>query len=91
MDFNDDEKKKRKPFSAFWLLTSINEAYDSSLSYSSDDDEIDYFYNELYGSLIKARKDLKEKLIENTLLHERINQLEKENHDLNTLVERSVL
>ena len=37
----------------------IDKVYDSNLSCSSDDDEIDDLYNELYDSQIKAKKDLK--------------------------------
>ena len=61
--------------------------FNSNLSCSSNDDEMDDLYNELYDSLVKAKKDLKNKLVENSLLHERIKLLEKENNGWNTLVE----
>ena len=50
--------------------------------------EIDDLYNELYDSLIKANKYLKDKIVENALLHEKVKQLDKENHDLNVLAKR---
>ena len=52
---------------------------------------IDDLYIELYDSLVKVKKDLKNKLAKDSLLRERIKQLEKENHDLNTLVERLMI
>ena len=36
----------------------IYEVYDSNLSYSCDDDEINDLYNVLYDSLSKTKKDL---------------------------------
>ena len=73
------------------LDNEINEVYDSNLSCSSDNDEIDYLYHKLYNLVIKAKKDLKSILIENPMLHEKIKQLEKENHDLNVLAKQLCL
>ena len=42
-----------------------NEIYDSNLSCSSEDDEIDFLNNELYKSPVKEKKDLKSKLAKN--------------------------
>ena len=69
------------------LDDDINKVYDSNLSCSSDDDDIDYLYSELYDALVKVKKDLKNKLAKNSLLHERIKSLEKEINYLNTLIE----
>ena len=57
------------------------------MSYSSDDDEINDLYNEMYDSPLKAKKDLKNSFAKNLKLHERIKLLEKENIDLNILIE----
>ena len=47
----------------------MNEVFDSNLSCSSDDDDdIDDLYHELYDSLVRAKKDLKLKLVENDSL-----------------------
>ena len=40
-------------------------------------------YHELYDSPVKAKKNLKSKIVENDTLYEKIKHLEKENHDLN--------
>ena len=69
----------------------ISKEYDLNLSCFGDDDDIDDLYHELYDSLVKAKKDLKDKLVENALLHENVKQLEKENHNLNMLVERLLI
>ena len=71
------------------LDEEINEVYDSNSSYSSDDDNnIDDLYQELYESLVRAKKDLNKKIVENNLLIEKLKSCEKENHDLNLLVEQ---
>ena len=44
------------------LYNEINDVYDSNLSCSNDDDEIDDLCNEMYDSLVMAKKDLKSKL-----------------------------
>ena len=58
----------------------INEVFDSKLSCFSDYNDIDDLYHELYDSLVKAKKYLKNKLVKNTLLHKKLKQLKKENH-----------
>ena len=70
------------------LDNDINEVYCSNLSYFSDDDDIDNLYHELYDSLVKVKKDLKLKIAKNDVLFEKIILPEKENHDLNVLVEQ---
>ena len=70
------------------LDNKINKVYDSNLSCSNDDDEINYLYHELYDSLVKEKKDLKSKIAKNDMLHEKIKQFEKENHVLNMLVKQ---
>ena len=70
---------------------NINEVYDYGFSCSNDNDEIDDLYNKLYDLLIKADKDLKNKLSENIVLHERIKKLKKKNHDSNTLAKRLLI
>ena len=65
-----------------------SEVFDSKFSTSSDDeDDIDDLYHELYDSLVKAKKDLKSKIVEIDSLVQKVNSLEKENHDLNLLIE----
>ena len=88
IDFgNNEEKEKEALLCLIALDDDKNEVYDSNLSYSSKDDEIENLYNELYDSFIKENKDLKSK-IANQLLLDKINQLEKENYDLNVLAEK---
>ena len=72
------------------LDNDLDEIFDSNLSYSSDDDDddIDYLYHELHDSLVKAKKELKLKIVENKSFLEKIKLLEKENHDLNLLAEQ---
>ena len=71
------------------LDNDINQAFDSNLSCSSDnEDDIDDLYHELYDSLIKAKKEVKSKIVENELILDKIKYLEKLNHDLNLLVEQ---
>ena len=50
------------------LKDESNEAFDSNLSNFNDDNDMDDLYHELYDSLVKAKKDLKMKIIENELL-----------------------
>ena len=71
-------------------MADINEVYDSNFSCLSDDDEIDYLYNEVYDSLVKDKKYLKNSLTKKLQLHERIKLLEKENNDLKILVEKLI-
>ena len=61
------------------------------MSCSNDDDEKDDLYNNLYDSLVKAKKDLRNTFTKNLLLHESINLLEKENNNLNILVEKLLI
>ena len=73
IDFSDDEEKEKEAILYLMAFDNdINELYDSSFSCFSYDDEIYVLYNELYDSLVKVKKDLKNKLVENTMLHERI-------------------
>ena len=85
---SDGEEKKDEE--ALLCLIALDDemtkAFDSNLSCSSDNDgEIDDLYHELYDSLVKAKKDLKLKIVKNESLIEKIKSLEKENHDLNLL------
>ena len=66
----------------------IIELFDSNFSCFSDDDDIDDLSHQLFDSLIKAKKDLKLKIVENMSLLEKIKSLKKENYDLNLLVEQ---
>ena len=52
------------------------------------DDDLDDLYHELYDSLVRAKKELKLKIVENESLLQKIKCLEKENHDSNLLVEQ---
>ena len=70
---NDDEKNEKEALFCFMAFDNdINKVYDFSFPSSNDDNEKDDLYNELYDSLVKAKKDLKSKLAKNTMLHERI-------------------
>ena len=42
----------------------------------------------MYDSLVKPKKDLKQKIVENELLIEKLKPCENETHDLNLLVEQ---
>ena len=78
IDSNDQEEKDEEvPLHLMALDNDINEVYESNLSCSNDDD-IDYFYHELYDSLVKAKRDLKSKIAKNDVLFEKIDQLDKE-------------
>ena len=90
MDSNDEEEKDEKALLCLMAFDDeITEVFDSNLSYSNDDDnEIGYLYNELSDSLVKAKKELKLKIIENESLLEKVKSLEKEYHDLNLLVQQ---
>ena len=57
-----NEEKEDEAFLHLMVLDDINKVYDFNLSYFSDDDEIDYLYNELYDLSVKAKKYLKSKL-----------------------------
>ena len=68
------------------LDNQIDKEFNSNLLYSNDDDDdMDDLYNELYDSLIRAKKELKLKFVENESFLEKIKLLEKENHDLTLL------
>ena len=76
--------KKLSYLIAFDEMTKV---FDSNLSYSSDDDDdIDDLYHELYDSLVRVKKELKLKTVENESLFEKTKLLEKEIHDLNFLL-----
>ena len=70
VDFNEEEKKDEKVLLCLMAFDNdLDEVYDSILSYSSDDDDIEDLYHELYDSLlVKDKKDLKCKIIENDVL-----------------------
>ena len=84
---DEEEKEEEEQFCFMAVDNEIYEVHDPNLSCSSDDDEIDDLYNELYDSVVKEKKDLKTKLAKNALLHEKVKQLGKGNHDLNMLSE----
>ena len=78
VDFSDEEEKHEEDL--FCLMTldcEFDEIYDLNLSCSSGDDDIDNLYHELYNSLVKTKKDLKSKIVENELVVDKIKQLEK--------------
>ena len=71
------------------LDDEIIKVFDSNPCCSSeDDDDIDDLYHELYDSLVRAKKELKLKIIKNESLVQKIKCLKKENHDLNLLLEQ---
>ena len=77
------------------LEDESNEVFDSNLSYSSDDDDdddddddMDDLYHKLYDSLVRAKKELKLKILENEYLLGKVRCLENENHDLNLMVKQ---
>ena len=87
MDSGDNEDKEEEALHCLMEIDDdIIELYDSNLSYSRDWDEIKDLYNELYDSLVKHKKELKNTLAKNKSLLEKINVLEKENNDRNTLI-----
>ena len=90
VDSRDEEEKDEEALLCLMTLDKeINEVYDSKSSYSSDSyDNIDDLYQELYDSLVRAKKILKQKIIENDVLIEKLKSCEKENHDLNLLVKQ---
>ena len=90
VDSRDDKEKEKDKEALLCLMAlndEINEVHDSSLSYSSDDDnDIDDLYHELYDSLVIAKKYLKLKVAKNELLIEKLKSCEKENYNLNCLL-----
>ena len=72
------------------LNDEMIKVFDSNISFFNDDDdeEIDDLYHDLYDSLVRVMKDLKLKIDENESFIQKIKSLEKENHDLNLLVEQ---
>ena len=78
MDSKEKEMKDEKDLICLMALNSeFDEVYDSSLSCSSNDDDIDHLYHELYNTLIKEKIDLKSKIAKNDVLINKIKQLEK--------------
>ena len=88
----DPDEEEEKDEEALLYPMAFNDDIDkveSNLSCSSnDDDEVDDLYHELYDALVRVKKELKTKHAEIDLLNEKIKSLEKENHDLNLLVEQ---
>ena len=71
------------------LDDDANKVFELSSSCSSDDyDDMVNLYHELYGILVRVKKELKTKIVENDLLLQKLKCLENENHDLNLLVEQ---
>ena len=90
MDFSDEEEKDEKALLCLMAFDDeANEVLDFNLSCSSnDDDDMDGLYLELYDSLVRGKKELKLKIIENESLLEMVRCLENDNHGLNLLVEQ---
>ena len=88
----EEEKRKKKKKKALLCLMALDDeitkVFDSNFTCSSDNDDIDNLCHELYKSLDRVKKDLKLKITENESLNEKIKYLEKENYDLNLLVEQ---
>ena len=57
VDFGEEEKEEEALLSLMTLKDEENEIYNQTLC-SSNDDEIDNLYNELYESLFRAKKEL---------------------------------
>ena len=68
---NDEDKEKQALLCLTILDDDINEVYDSNLSSSGDEDEINDLYSKLYNSLVKVKKELKNTLVENKSLLEK--------------------
>ena len=81
------EENDEESLLCLMAFNEVTKVFDSNLSCSSDDDEIDDLYHGLYDSLVRAKKELKLKIAKNESLLEKIKCLEKENHDLNLHVE----
>ena len=63
VDSRDEEVKENEAHLCLMTLDNeIDDVYNSNLSCSNNDDDIDDLYNKLYGSLVKAKKDLKSKI-----------------------------
>ena len=61
--FEDEEKKEEEAHLCLMAFDNeIDEVYDLNLSCSSDYDEINDLYHELYDSLVKVKKYLKCKI-----------------------------
>ena len=68
----------------------VNKVFNLNFSCSNDDDDddIDILYHEIYDSLVKVKKELKLKAIENESLLKKVKCLKNENLNLNVLVEQ---
>ena len=85
-------KKKKALHYLIALNDDISEVYDSSLSYYSDGDEIHDLYNELYDSLVKAKKELRQaKKKKKILLKEQIKMIKVENVLLNVMIKKPLV
>ena len=76
--WGEDEVNSNDEEALFCLMAfndEVTKVFDSNLSCSSDDndDDIDYLYHELYDSLVRVKKDLKLKTIENESFLEKLN------------------
>ena len=90
-DANFGEEEENDEEALLYIIAldnEIDEVFNSNLSCFSDHDDINDLYHELYDSLVRAKKELKLKTIENESFLEKIKLLEKENHDLTLLVEQ---
>ena len=73
VDSDDKEEKDKEALLCLMAFDDeANEVFDSNLSCSSDDDDdMDDLYHELYNSLVKAKRELKLKIVENESLLEK--------------------
>ena len=73
-DINSRDEEEKEDEAHLYLMefdNKIDEVYNSNLSCSSDNKEIDYLYIELYESLVKVKKDLKNELAKNAILQKK--------------------
>ena len=71
VDSDDEEKKDEEALPCLMAFDDeITEVFNSNLSCFSDDDDddVDDFYHKLYDSLVRAKKELKLKIVENESL-----------------------
>ena len=93
VDSDGEEQKDKEALLCLVALDDdIIEVFNSNLSYFSDDDddddddEINDLYHELYDSLVRVKKNLRLKIAKSLI--KKIKSLEKENYDLNLLIEQ---
>ena len=86
---NEEEKDEEALLCLMILDQDPSDLFDFNFSTSSnDEDDIDDLYHELYDSLVRAKKKLKSKIVEINSLVQKVDSLEKENHNLNLLIEQ---